>query len=85
MTRERELVLLHVLSSGCFVTVNVLWFFLPWEGLQFVIVVFPGHTHLLFLSLEGIKRLDTGYLVKATPPTDLTRYCLDFQCVFDKV
>ena len=79
------MVLLHVLSSGCFVTVNVPWFFLPWEGLQFVIVVFPGHTHLLFLSLVAIKSLDTGYLVKATPSTDLTRYFLDFQCVFDKV
>ena len=32
-------------------TVNVLWLFLavPWVGLQFVIVVFPGHTHLLYV------------------------------------
>ena len=42
---------------GCFAfivflmpSVNVLWLFLmvPWVGLQFVIVVFPDHTHLLF-------------------------------------
>ena len=32
------------------VTVNVLCLFLtvPWVGLQFVFVVFPDHTHLLF-------------------------------------
>ena len=31
-------------------TASVLWPFLvvPWVGLQCVIVVFPGHTHLLF-------------------------------------
>ena len=34
-----------------FVTVNVLWLFLrvPWVGVQYVIVVFPNHTHLLFI------------------------------------
>ena len=36
-------------TSLCLVTVSVLWFFLAVTlvGLQFVIVVFPGHTHLL--------------------------------------
>ena len=31
------------------VTINVLWLFLtvPWVGLQYVVVVFPDHTHLL--------------------------------------
>ena len=39
--------------AGCFgclsVTINVLQLFLtvPWDGLQFEIVVFPDHTHLL--------------------------------------
>ena len=35
----------------CIVTINVLWLFLtvPWVGLQYVVVVFPDHTHL---SLE---------------------------------
>ena len=48
--RERELVVLFLLSYGCLVVVNVLWLFLrvPWVGLQFVIVVFPDYTHLLF-------------------------------------
>ena len=32
-------------------TVSVLWIFLtvPWVGLQFVIVVFPDHTHCPFI------------------------------------
>ena len=32
----------------------VVWLFLtvPWGCLQFVIVVFPDHTHLLFLNLS---------------------------------
>ena len=35
--------------AHCIVTINVLWLFhmVPWVGLQFVIVVFPDHTHLL--------------------------------------
>ena len=42
---------LVLLSFGCRVTVNVLLLFLtvPWVGLQYVIVVFPDHTHLLFV------------------------------------
>ena len=50
LTGKRELGSLLLLSFRCLVTVNVLWLFLmvPWVGLQFVIVVFPDHTHLLF-------------------------------------
>ena len=46
---KRELVALLSLSSWCFVI--VVWFFLavPLVCLQFVIVVFPDLTHLLFL------------------------------------
>ena len=49
-SRKRELVNLLLLSFGCRITVNVLWRFptVPWVGLQFVIVVFSDHTHLLF-------------------------------------
>ena len=48
LTRKREQVGLLLLSFGCLVTVNVLKLFLtePWIGLQFVILVFPDHTHL---------------------------------------
>ena len=49
LTRKRELDALLLLSLGCLVTVRVRWLFLavPWVGLQFVIVVFPDHAHLL--------------------------------------
>ena len=52
LMRKRELVVLLLLSFGCFVTVNILWLFLtvPWVSLQLVTVVFPDHTHLLFDS-----------------------------------
>ena len=41
------LVALLLLSYKCVVAVDVLWLFLavPWVGLQYVIVVFPDHTH----------------------------------------
>ena len=47
---KRKLVALFLLSCGYIVIVNVLCLSLmvPWVGLQFVIVVFPDHTHLLF-------------------------------------
>ena len=43
------------MSNICIVTISVLWLFftVPWVGLQCVIVVFPGHTHLLFNRLGG--------------------------------
>ena len=49
MKRKRKLVALLLLSDRCIVTINVLWLFLmvPWVGLQYVIVVFPDHTHIL--------------------------------------
>ena len=45
---KNELVALLGLSSWCFVVVEWLFLAMPWVGLQFVIVVFPNHTHLLF-------------------------------------
>ena len=50
LKRKRELIALLLLSYGCLVTVNVLLLFLtvPWVGIQYVIVVFPDHTHLLY-------------------------------------
>ena len=50
LVRKRELVALLWLSCWCLVIVIVLWLFLtvPPVGLQFVIVVFPDHTHKLF-------------------------------------
>ena len=39
------------LSPWCLVMVEWLFLLVPWGCLQFVIVVFPGHTHLLFLLI----------------------------------
>ena len=48
---KRELIALLNLSSWCLVIVERLFLAVPWGCLQFVIVVFPDHTHLLFLDL----------------------------------
>ena len=42
---KRELVALLSLSSWCLMIVVWLFFTVPWVCLQFVIVVFPDHTH----------------------------------------
>ena len=47
---KRELNALLNLSSWCLVMVERLFLAVPQGCLQFVIVVFPDHTHLLFLS-----------------------------------
>ena len=55
LKRKRKLAALLLLSYRYIVTINVLWLFLtvPWLGLQCVIVVFPDHTHLPFLSVDN--------------------------------
>ena len=47
--KERELVALLNLSSWCLVMVEQLFLPVSRGCLRFVIVVFPDHTHLLFL------------------------------------
>ena len=46
---ERKLVALLNLSSWCLVMVERLFLPVPRGLLRFVIVVFPDHTHLLFM------------------------------------
>ena len=46
---KRELVALLNLSSWCLVMVELLFLAVPRGCLRFVIVVFPDHSHLLFL------------------------------------
>ena len=46
---KRELVALLNSSSWCLVMVEWLFLAVQWDCLRFVIVVFPDHTHLLFL------------------------------------
>ena len=50
---KRELVALLNLSSWCLVMVERLFLAVPWGCLRFVIVVFPDHTHLLFMVFYG--------------------------------
>ena len=47
---KRELIALLNLSSWCLVMVERLFLAVPRGCRQFVIVVFPDHTHLLFLT-----------------------------------
>ena len=48
----REQVALLRLSSGCLVIVVWLFLAVQWVCLQFVVVVFPYHTHLLFCKIK---------------------------------
>ena len=50
---KRELVALLSLSSWCLAMVEWLFLAVPWGCLRFVIVVFPDHTHLLFLPITN--------------------------------
>ena len=52
---KRELIALLNLSSWCLVVVERLFLVVPRGCLQFVIVVFPDHTHLLFLKLCSLN------------------------------
>ena len=63
---KRELIALLNLSSWCLVMVERLFLTVPLGCLQFVIVVFPDHTHLLFLAslpIIGISKKLVSQLV----------------------
>ena len=45
---KRALVALLDLSSWCLVIFAWLFLVVAWVSLQFMIVVFPGHTHILY-------------------------------------
>ena len=47
---KRELVALLNLSPWCLMMVEWLFLAVPWGCLQFVIVVFPDHTHYFLLG-----------------------------------
>ena len=58
---KRELIALLNLSSWCLVMVERLFLVVPRGCLQLVIVVFPDHTHLLFLMRKWIIAYNTFY------------------------
>ena len=49
---KREQIALLNLSSWCLMMVERLFLAVPQDCLKFVIVVFPDHTHLLFLRIR---------------------------------
>ena len=51
---KRELIALLNLSSWCLVMVERLFLTVPRGCLQFVIVVFPDHTHLLLSNVLNV-------------------------------
>ena len=59
---KRELVALLNLSSWCLV---MLFLAVPWGCLRFVFLVFPDHTHLLFLERNDSRSVH----VKLMPST----------------
>ena len=67
---KRELIALLNLSSWCLVMVERLFLTVPRGCLQFVIVVFPDHTHLLFLMIFAQRYEVTKEQIKDISPFD---------------
>ena len=61
---KREMVALLSLSSWCMVDVRWRFLAMPWVCLQFVIVVFPDHTHLLFCIVLILVQVHISRLSK---------------------
>ena len=74
---KRELIALLNLSSWCLVVVVWLFLALPWVCLQFEIVVFPDHTHLLFLFLIKHSILLTS-CIKISKQYRITYYYYEY-------
>ena len=55
---KRELAALLNLSFWCLVVVKLLFLVVPLGCLRFVIVVFPDHTHLLFMVQKQNQQND---------------------------
>ena len=76
---KRELIALLNLSSWCLVMVERLFLTVPRGCLQFVIVVFPDHTHLLFL--RGIRRFFIKKKIELAHSLSAMRVCSYRACV----
>ena len=61
LRRNSELVTLLWLSSKCLVSVSTLWLFFTvrWVCLYCVVVVFPGHIHLLYYRYSFLFNFDS--------------------------
>ena len=80
---KRELVALLNLSSWCLVMFERLFLMVPLGCLQFVIVVFPDHTHLLFLG-GWVVCVGLGICVYLYIKSDFSAYFFrsDFDLMF---
>ena len=75
---KRELIALLNLFSWCLVMVERLFLAVPQGRLQFVIVVFPDHTHILFSTsalgsyvphyFKSVSILDVWHLITSPDP-----------------
>ena len=70
---KKELIALLNLSSWCLVMVERLFLAVPRGCLQFVIVVFPDHTHLLFF-IAYHRTLVTGTGAQGSVLTSSGKY-----------
>ena len=61
---KRELVALLNLSSWCLAMLEWLFLAVPWGCLRLVIVVFPDHTHLLFMEFTIPNCINKQYLTQ---------------------
>ena len=64
---KRQLIALLNLYSWCLVMVERLFLAVPQGCLQFVIVVFPDHTHLLFLGTGHSSSQSMSPRLKSPP------------------
>ena len=62
---KRGLVALLNLSSWCLMMAELHFLAVPWGCLRFVIVVFPDHTHILFLEknlpFDNLTNISSGF------------------------
>ena len=68
LMEKRELVSLLSLSSWYLVMVVWLFIEVPWLCLRFVFVVFPDHTHLLFLDIYVCQNIKANVSKRLKPP-----------------
>ena len=86
---KRGLVALLNLSSWCLVTVEWLFLAVTWGCLRFGIVVFPDHTHLLFLRHRSVVcsivffsfLFDQGYIIWITQYSNISSNLLNSERV----
>ena len=71
---KRELVVLLNWSSWCLLMVEWLILAVPWGCLRFVIVVFPDHTHLLFLLLCWHEFCDVNVTLSKSMKSGFSMY-----------